>query len=98
MTDQPKFGRHVLSSGLVIAALTVGIVVASDAQAIQQPYRAPSPTPAEQQGLRNLPPAMRDSVAESLASCGGDFGMLGNLEAARHGVSQANPTDGPVCD
>ena len=102
MTNQLKFASCVLSSILVIAALSVGTVAPSEAQTIAQPCRAPSQTqgapPPEQQELQNLPPAMRDSVAESLAPCGGDFGMLGNLEAARHGASQANPTDAPVCD
>jgi hypothetical protein len=29
-------------------------------------------------------------------ACGGDFGMLGNVEAAQ--VAQANPTNAPVCE
>jgi hypothetical protein len=89
MTDQLKFAPLVLSSMLVIAALTVGTVAPSDAQTLEQPYRATSQTPGapppEQQELQNLPAAMRDRVAESLVPCGGDFGMLGNLAIARGG-------------
>jgi hypothetical protein len=102
MTNQRKRGCRVLSRISVIAALTVGTIAASAAQTMQQPYGAPSQTqyaaPPRQQELQKLPPAMRESVAETLAPCGGDFGLLGNLEAARHGVAQANPTKAPVCD
>jgi len=30
--------------------------------------------------------------------CGGDFGLLGNIETEQEGVAQANPTNAPVCD
>lgn len=71
MTDQGKFSCRVLSSILMIAGLSAGTVAASDPQTMQQLYRAPSQTqyapPSEPQQQPNLPPAMRDSVAESLA-------------------------------
>jgi hypothetical protein len=86
----------------VITALAVGVIATtSDAQTMQRQYSPPSQSqyaPAAQQEQQSLPPAMRNSVAEYSAPCGGDFGMLGNLEAARHGVAQANPTDAAVCD
>ncbi len=102
MNDRLRFGCRAFSI-VAIAALAVGaIATRSDAQTMQQQYSPPSESqyapPAQQQQQQKLPPAMRNSVAEDSAPCGGDFGMLGNLEAARHGVAQANPTDAPVCD
>jgi hypothetical protein len=102
MNDRVKLGCRALSLS-VIAALAVGTVAtSSDAQTMQQQYSAPAQTrsapPPQQPEQQSLPSAMRNSVAEYSTPCGGDFGMLGNLEAARHGVAQANPTGAPVCD
>ena len=30
--------------------------------------------------------------------CGGDFGLLGNIETEQEVVTQANPTNAPVCN
>jgi len=30
--------------------------------------------------------------------CGGDFGMLGNIETEQEAVAQANPMNAPVCE
>jgi hypothetical protein len=101
MTDQLKFCCRVVCSISMIAALAV-TAAAAEAQTMQQQYGAPSQAqyapPPVQQDEESLPAAMRNSLAEAVAPCGGDFGMLGNLEAARHGVAQANPTEAPVCD
>jgi hypothetical protein len=94
MTNQFKFCCRILSGIAVIAAVTVG---SGYAQTVQPAYAPPQtqyvPSPAPK-----MPAAMRDSVADAGTPCGGDFGMLGKLEEARHGVTEVNPSNAPVCD
>jgi hypothetical protein len=54
---------------------------------------AQSPAPITRQ--HNLPIT---TVANAPEPCGGDFGMLEQLEAERHDVRQVNPSGGPYCN
>jgi len=43
-------------------------------------------------------PISGGQVAFNQTPCGGDFGLLGNIVTEQEAVTQANPTNAPVCN
>jgi hypothetical protein len=95
MTDLRSV-RRALSGAALIAALALFAAGAPAYAQTMTPQYAPPPPPP--QAAYYLPPAMDESVADLPEPCGGDFGMLEKIEAARHDVSQVSPTGGPYCN
>ncbi len=88
--------KSVLGGAALIAAMTVFAAGGpSCAQPMPPQSAPPSPPPS---AAYYGPGPMDESVADLPEPCGGDFGMLEKMEAARHDVAEVSPSGGPYCN
>ena len=90
-------GRAVRAIPFVTALAVIAATATGYAQTMQPEYAPPPPPPYAQYMPPPYAPAADVEVGRR-EPCGGDFGMLEKIEAARHDVSDANPTGAPMCD
>lgn len=94
-----KFDGRVARAIPFIAALAVIAATAVGHAQTMQPQYAPPPPPPNAQYMSPPPYApAADVEVGRWEPCGGDFGMLEQLEAERHDLPQVNPTGAPMCD
>jgi hypothetical protein len=94
-----SYSRILYGASLAaVVALSAG-ADAGYGQTVQPNYGAQiaqiAQSPMPMAGQHNLPIT---PVAIAPEPCGGDFGMLEQLEAERHDVRQVNPSGGPYCN
>ena len=99
MSVSRKIDRRARRGISLVGALAVIAATGTGYAQTMPPQYAPPPPPHTQYMPAPMPyePAAIIEVGR-LEPCGGDFGMLEKIEAARHDVPDTNPSGAPLCD